>query len=136
MVFWPTHLGEPSDRHTTSVNTELSLTLHYRAIYPNRRLTLSVCHAVEEDPVVAVGSVFDEGHVVAGLDAEHSEQLQLVSDQSVRFAAGQVSLGNIQGGGLMGPALRVRVHLRKETHAVSVQMIFFIVYQKKIWYIY
>lgn len=36
-------------------------------------LTLSVGHAVKEDPVLAVWSVFDEGHVVAGLDAEHSE---------------------------------------------------------------
>lgn len=43
-------------------------------------LSFSVRHAVKEDPVFAVGSVLDEGHVVARLDAEHSEQLQLVSD--------------------------------------------------------
>lgn len=75
-------------------------------------LSLSVCHAVKEDPVLAVGSVFDEGHVVACLNAEHSKQLQLVSDQSVRYATTQVTLGDVQSSWLMGPALRMRVDLR------------------------
>lgn len=77
--------------------------------------TLSVGHAVEEDPVVFVGPVFDEGHVVAGLDAEHGEQLQPVSGQGVGDAAAQVPLRDVQGGGLVGAALGVRVHLRR-TH--------------------
>lgn len=45
--------------------------------------TLSVRHAVEEDPVFLGWSVFDKGHIVARLNTEHSEQLQFVSGQSV-----------------------------------------------------
>lgn len=75
---------------------------------------MSVCHAVKEDPVLAVWSVFDEGHIVAGLDAEHSEQLQFVSGQSASFAATKVTLGDVQSSSLMGLALRMRVHLEKD----------------------
>lgn len=38
-------------------------------------LTKSVRHAVEEDPGAGVRAVLDKADVVAGLDAEHSEQL-------------------------------------------------------------
>lgn len=38
-------------------------------------LTTSVCHAVEEEPGVRVGAELDEGHIMAGLNAEHSKQL-------------------------------------------------------------
>lgn len=78
--------------------------------------TLSVGHAVEEDPVLFVGPVFDEGHVVAGLDAEHGEQLQPVSGQGVGDAAAQVTPRDVQRGGLVGLALGVSVHLRR-THS-------------------
>lgn len=39
------------------------------------RLTTSVCHAVEKEPGVEPGAVFDEAHVVAGMNAEDGEQL-------------------------------------------------------------
>lgn len=38
-------------------------------------LTESVRHAVEEDPGVGVGAALDKADIVAGLDAEHGEQL-------------------------------------------------------------
>lgn len=48
-------------------------------------LTASVCHAVKEEPGVRVRAVFDEGHVMAGLNAEHGKQLHHVSGhRSVR----------------------------------------------------
>lgn len=84
--------------------------------YENRALTLSVRHAVKEDPVFTVWSVFDEGHVVARLDAEHGEQLQFVPGQSVRYAATQVSFGDVQSSWLMGPTLRMRVYLQGKTN--------------------
>lgn len=59
------------------------------------RLTLSVRHAVEEDPVFAAGAVLDEGHVVAGLDAEHGKQVQLVSGQSVGTPVTFVTFRNV-----------------------------------------
>lgn len=102
-------IGQLGGRHF-QVGADLRAGVNLRdveAVY----LPFSVCHAVEEDPVLAVGSVFDEGHVVARLDAEHGEQLQLVSDQSVRHAATQVTLGDVQSSWLMGPALTMRVHL-------------------------
>ena len=82
----------------------------------SRALTFSVRHAVEEDPVLGARSVFDEGHVVAGLDAEHGEQLQLVSGQSLRGQASQVTFGDVQIRRLMGLPLRVTVHLRRKTN--------------------
>lgn len=39
-----------------------------------RRLTTSVCHAVEKEPGAGPGAIFEEAHVVAGLNAEHGEQ--------------------------------------------------------------
>lgn len=82
----------------------------------NRLLTLSVCHAVKEDPVLAVWSMFDERDVVAGLDAEHSEQFQFVSDQSVGYPATHVTFGNVQRSSLMGAALRMSVNLGKNKY--------------------
>lgn len=77
-------------------------------------LTLSVRHAVKEDPVPAARSVLDKGHVVAGLDAEDGEQLQFVSGQGVGDAVAHVTLRNVQESGLMGAALGMRVYLRRE----------------------
>lgn len=77
-------------------------------------LALSVCHAVKEDPVLAVGSVLDERHVVARLDAEHREQLQLVSDERVSHAVTHITPGDVQRNWLMGPALRMSVHLDRK----------------------
>lgn len=87
----------------------------------SRPLTLSVCHAVKEDPVLAVWSMFDEGDVVAGLDAEHSEQLQFVSGQSVGYPAIHVTFGNVQRSSLMGATLRMSVHLEKNTCSYELQ---------------
>lgn len=87
----------------------------------NRLLTLSVCHAVKEDPVLAVWSMFDERDVVAGLDAEHSEQLQFVSDQSVGYPATHVTFRNVQRSSLMGGALRMSVNLDKNTCSMSLE---------------
>lgn len=42
-------------------------------------LTASVCHAVKEEPRVRVRAIFDKGHVVTGLNAEHSKELHRVS---------------------------------------------------------
>lgn len=38
-------------------------------------LTASVCHAVEKEPGAGPGAVFDEAHVVAGVNAENGKQL-------------------------------------------------------------
>lgn len=40
--------------------------------------TVSVSHAVEEEPGGVGSAVFDKGDVVTGLDAEHSKQLHLL----------------------------------------------------------
>lgn len=37
--------------------------------------TITVCHAVEEEPGRLCTAVLDEGHVMTGFDAEHGEQL-------------------------------------------------------------
>lgn len=42
------------------------------------QVTIPICHAVEEEPGGVVPAVLDEGHVVAGLDAQHREQLHLL----------------------------------------------------------
>lgn len=81
--------------------------------------TLSVRHAVEEDPVVAAGAVFDEGHVVAGLDAEDGKQVQLVPGQNAGAPEVDVTVGDVQAGALVRAALRVRVHLRKRASAMG-----------------
>lgn len=52
---------------------------------------------------------------MACLDAEHSEQLQAVSGERVGDAAVDVAFGDFQGCRLMEEALRVRVHLRRNT---------------------
>lgn len=82
----------------------------------NIPLTLSVCHAVEEDPVLSVWSIFDEGHIVACLDAEHSEQLHFVSDHSVRVFTSNITLWDFQGCWFMAATLRMGVHLKTHTH--------------------
>lgn len=38
-------------------------------------VAMSVGHAVKEEPGVRVRAVFDKGHVVTGVNAEHGEQL-------------------------------------------------------------
>lgn len=43
-----------------------------------QRGTVAVGHAVEEEPGGVVPAVLDEGHVVAGLDAQHRKQLHLL----------------------------------------------------------
>lgn len=94
---------------------------------------MSVCHAVKEDPVLAVRSVFDEGDVVAGLDAEHSEQLQFVSGQSVGYPATHVTFGNVQRSSMMGLALRMSMHLEKKPHMqyeLQLMTIFIIILRK------
>lgn len=101
----------------TQCSAEPMKQLHKWCMYwdiKSRLLTLSVCHAVKEDPVLAVRSVFDEGDVVAGLDAEHSEQLQFVSGQSVGYPATHVTFGNVQRSSMMGLALRMTMHLEKK----------------------
>lgn len=79
------------------------------------RPTLSVRHAVEEDPVLAAGAVFDEGHVVAGLDAQHGKQVQFVSGQNGRTPVTCVTFGNVQRRAPVCAALRMHVHLQKHT---------------------
>lgn len=37
-------------------------------------LTTSVCHAVEKEPGVGPGAIFDKAHVVAGVNAENGKQ--------------------------------------------------------------
>lgn len=81
--------------------------------------TFSVGHAVKEDPVLSVWSVFDEGHVVARLDAEDGEQLQFVSGRSVSEHVRQEIFGDVQGHRLMGPSLRMRVNLRRTSELWS-----------------
>lgn len=81
----------------------------------NSTPTFSISHAVKEDPVTCVWSMFDKGHIVACLDAEHSEQLQAVSGERVGDAAVDVAFGDIQGCRPMGETLRVRVHLGRNT---------------------
>lgn len=83
------------------------------------QLTLSVRHAVEEDPVPAAGAVSDEGHVVAGLDAEHGKQLQPVSGQSVPTPVTQVTCRNVHRRAVVCAALRMRVHLQRHTSTVE-----------------
>ena len=41
-------------------------------------LTTSVCHAVEEEPGARARAILYKGHIVAGVDTEHSEQLHFV----------------------------------------------------------
>lgn len=83
------------------------------------RLTFSVRHAVEEDPVMAAGAVFDEGHVVTGLDAEHGKQVQLVPGQNTWTPVTSVTFGNVQRRALVCAALRMRVHLQKHTSVME-----------------
>lgn len=100
-------------------HTQVSKILHVHGSACNETmhepLTLSVCHAVKEDPVLDVGSMLDEGHIVAGLDTEHSEQLQFVSGQSLMWPAIQVALREVQRNCLMWLTLRMTVHLEKNT---------------------
>lgn len=37
--------------------------------------TITISHAVEEEPGRICAAVLDEGHIVTGFDAEHSKQL-------------------------------------------------------------
>lgn len=74
-------------------------------------LTLPVCHTVEEDPVFFVWSVFDEGDVVAGLDAEHSKQLQSLAEERAAGWIDREALWQAQSRALVGPPLGVTVHL-------------------------
>lgn len=104
----------------------------------NRPLTFSVSHAVKEDPILAAWSVFDEGHIVAGLDAEHSKQLQFVSGQGVRNPMTHITFGNVQRSSLMGAPLRMRVHLEKNMQdyfQMNIQrrmVIFYLIYYSNI----
>lgn len=59
--------------------------------------------------------MFDEGDIVACLNTEHSEQLQSVSGQDLRHCTAEKPLRDLQDCGLMGPPLRVRVNLTKDT---------------------
>lgn len=68
------HLTGQLGRSHFQVRADLWAGLHLRDVEAIS-LSLSVCHAVKEDPVSAVWSVFDKGHIVARLDAEHSKQL-------------------------------------------------------------
>lgn len=57
---------------------------------------MSVCHAVKEEPGVRVRAVFEEGHIVAGLNAEHGKQLHGVSgDRSIRGRGGRQGSGGV-----------------------------------------
>lgn len=48
--------------------------------------TVSIRHAVEEEPGGFGGAVLDEGHVVAGLDAQHGEELHALSGEDALAA--------------------------------------------------
>ena len=74
---------------------------------------MPVSHAVKENPVMVVGSVFNEGDIVAGLDAEHGKQLQLVPGQDLRRDASREALWHVQLGGSMRTPLGVSVHLER-----------------------
>lgn len=78
-------------------------------------LTVPVSHAVEEHPVLVLGAVFHKGDVVAGLDAEHGEELHLLARDLL--AAPDVPtmklFGDVQPRCLVGFALVVGVNLRR-----------------------
>lgn len=80
-------------------------------------LTMPVCHAVKEHPILFLWSVFHKGDVVAGLDAEHSKQLHFFSRDPQ--AAQMVPLAELLGGVKLGQLVRfplvMRVSLQTDT---------------------
>lgn len=75
-----------------------------------RSLTFSVCHAVKKQPVGVEGPVFDEAHVMAGLDARHSEERHPLA--CAVQGAGPRTPGNTDLHRVVGRSLSVTVDLR------------------------
>lgn len=76
-----------------------------------RRLTTSVCHAVEKEPGAGPGAVFDEAHVVAGVNAEHGEQFHHVPGDGAVGGSTRCCRQRLGGVTLTGG---MSVHLEKQ----------------------
>lgn len=79
--------------------------------------TVAVGHTVEEEPCGVLVAVLDEGHVVTGLDAEHSEQLHPLAREATLPPHTLLQfLGDGQLAVAMGLPPRVEVNLREHIH--------------------
>lgn len=85
-------------------------------------LTITVSHAVKEEPGGIRVAVLDKGHVVASFDAEHSEQLHPLAGKSALSACTVLQLlGHRQLTVPMGfpPRMEVNLVQYKEEHSIT-----------------
>lgn len=99
---WNHPYGSSQDVHSTELPH----------IPPCAHLTLAVCHAVKEEPVLRAGPMANKCHVMAGLDAEDSIELHSLAGQRdwQRRQVGEL-WGQAQQPGVVGAPGPVTVHL-------------------------
>lgn len=94
--------------------------------------TITVSHAVEEEPGRIGAAVLDEGHIVTGFDAEHSKQLHpLAGKRALTSRTVLELLGDGQFAVSMGFPLRVKVNLNQYKQIKILNLSLRFVYKNK-----
>lgn len=113
---FPAHILDQNFIPRTSLMSQQ--TRRQEAVTP----TITVGHAVEEEPGGICVAVLDEGHVVTGFDAEHGEQLHpLAGEAALPPRAILQLLGDGQLAVPMGFSPRVEVNLNQceQVHTIT-----------------